>query len=71
MYQLTREQKISNLRELISYKKKKLKNLEEEILHLETKLQKKLKSQTVNPVTTKKDSFLEGAGFIADDDDVL
>lgn len=40
MYKLTKEQRISNLREALSSRKKKVQNLEQEIRNIEKKLQK-------------------------------
>lgn len=40
MYKLTKEQRISNLREALSSRKKKVQNLELEIRNIEKKLQK-------------------------------
>lgn len=48
MYQLSKEQKISNLDELINSKRKKVERLEEEIKNLENKRAKLSNKQETN-----------------------
>jgi uncharacterized protein YukE len=45
MYSLTKEQKISNLNEILEQKKKKLENLTKEVQNLEAKIAKIEKSK--------------------------
>lgn len=59
MYQLTKEQKISNVKELIESKRRKMRNLSREIQDLEKKLQR-LQGSSCSPVNDSQDQGSSG-----------